>query len=330
MRPVRTGTARPPGAEPDTQPPPAGGAEDTAAAPAAPAAQVAQAAQATEPVWHRLSPWIVPAALLRMLVRLAPAAAGWWFFNTGNDVARYTVIALAVLMVLSPANQALNYLKVRYRLSAEELHHTTGLLVRRSNRMPLHRIRAVEITAPLSNRLFGLTVLRVGTGGNSFTGEGTVVLDGLPRDRALALRAELVRRGAPDATSSVDATVAEISGEPVQTLRWRWIVYHMIGASLIAGPVSLIGTTYGLVSLVGREEWVGDQVGSLLDRVPWGAWAVVSVLLVIIVGLGAGALTFTEAWWKYRLVREPGGRFLATRGLLTTRSFTADQDRLRG
>src|SRR5690606_41487272 len=42
----------------------------------------------------------------------------------------------------------------------------------------LHRIRTVDITAPLSNRLLGLAVLRVGTGGNSFTREGTVALDG--------------------------------------------------------------------------------------------------------------------------------------------------------
>src|SRR5690606_42080898 len=50
---------------------------------------------------------IVPAALARMLVRLVPAAAGWWFFNTDNDLARWTVVALAVLAVVSPLNQAL-------------------------------------------------------------------------------------------------------------------------------------------------------------------------------------------------------------------------------
>ena len=35
-------------------------------------------------------------------------------------------------------------------------------------------------------------------------------------------------------------------------------------------------------------------------------------------------------WWRYRLVREPGGTFVATRGLFTTRSFTADRARMRG
>lgn len=281
--------------------------------------------------WQRLDPRIVPAALLRILPRLVPAAAGWWFFTTDNVATRTTVITLAVLAVLSPLARALSYVTVRYRLVDDELQHTTGLLVRRTNRVPLHRIRTVDITAPLSNRVFRLTVLRVGTGGNAVLGEGTVVLDGLPRAAALHLRAELARQAGPDVTSQVAPTVREdADGAVVQTLRRRWVVYAMVGTSLIAGPLSLVGFGYGAVSLVGREEWVGDQLAALLDRVPWGLWAVVSAVLVVLVGLAAGALTFTEAWWGYRLVREPGGRFLATRGLLTTRSFTADQDRLRG
>lgn len=280
--------------------------------------------------WQRLSLRIVPAALLRMLVRLVPAAAGWWFFNTDNDVARWTVVALTVLAVVNPLNQALNYLKVRYRLTGEELQHTTGLLVRRSNRIALHRIRTVDITAPLSNRLFGLAVLRIGTGGNAMLGEGTVALDGLPRATALALRAELLRRSEQDVTSTVEPRLAQTGGEEVQTLRWRWVVYQMFGAWLVAGPLSVVGTTYGFASLLGREEWVGDQVMSLVDRVPWAAWALSTLVLAVLLGIGAGVVTFAEAWWGYRLVREPDGRFLATRGLLTTRSFTADQDRLRG
>ncbi|WP_413452447.1 PH domain-containing protein [Georgenia phoenicis] len=280
--------------------------------------------------WQRLSLRIVPAALLRMLVRLVPAAVGWWFFNTDNDVARFTVGALAALAVLNPLNQALNYLKVRYRLTGEELQHTTGLLVRRSNRIALHRIRTVDITAPLSNRLFGLAVLRVGTGGNAMLGEGTVALDGLPRASALALRAELLRRSEQDVASTADPRLADAGGEEVQTLRWRWVVYQMFGTWLFAGPLSVIGTIYGFVSLLGREEWVGEQVMGVVDRVPWGAWAAITLVLLVLLGVGAGAVAFAEAWWGYRLVREPGGRFLATRGLLTTRSFTADQDRMRG
>lgn len=284
-----------------------------------------------EPVpWQRLDPRIMLSALLRMLVRLIPAAAGWWFFNTDNDTARYTVIALAVLAVLNPLGQALRYVTVRYRLTDAELQHTSGLLIRRSNRMPLHRIRTVDITAPLSNRLLGLAVLRVGTGGNAFTGGGTLSLDGLPRATALRLRSELLRRAGPDVQSDVDPRLADVDGVELQRLRWRWVVYQMTGSWLIAGPLSIVGSIFGIVSLVGGEEWVGDRVSDFVDSVPWVTWALVTLLLAVILGMAAGAVTFAEAWWGFRLVREPRGRFLATRGLLTTRSFTADEARLRG
>src|SRR5699024_4756636 len=151
------------------------------------------------------------------------------FFNTDNDLARYTVLALAVLAVLNPLGQALTYVTVRFRLTEDELQHTSGLLVRRTHRIPLHPIRTVDLTAPLSNRIIGLAVLRVGTGGNTFTGGGSVALSGLRRAVALGLRAHLLRRAGDDVASSVDPSAAEPDGELVQPLRWRWIVFQMLG-----------------------------------------------------------------------------------------------------
>lgn len=57
--------------------------------------------------------------------------------------------------MLSPLRQALKYLTVRYRVVGDDLEHRAGVLVRTNNRVPLHRIRTVDITAPLANRLFG-------------------------------------------------------------------------------------------------------------------------------------------------------------------------------
>lgn len=301
------------------------GAEDDAESPPADCPP-----RGREVPWQRLNPRIVLAALLRALVRLVPAALGWLIFNTDNDVARYTVYALAALAVLSPLNQALTYLKVRYRLIGNELQHTTGLLVRKSHRVPVHRIRAVDITAPLSSRLFGLAVLQVGTGGNSYTGDGTVALPGLPRGAALQIRSELLRGAGPEVTSSIDPHLTDDDADIVQQLQWRWIVYSIFGGWLIGGPVTVIGSVFGMVSLVGGEEWVGDRLSAFIDQVPWGAWAAATLVLAVVIGAVAGAVVFAEAWWGYRLVRESGGRFQATRGLLTTRSFTADQERLRG
>jgi putative membrane protein len=41
-------------------------------------------------------------------------------------------------------------------------------------------------------------------------------------------------------------------------------------------------------------------------------------------------LIFVEAWWGFRLVREPGGTLRIRRGLLTARSVSLEERRLRG
>ncbi|MDQ3763529.1 MAG: PH domain-containing protein, partial [Actinomycetota bacterium] len=48
------------------------------------------------------------------------------------------------------------------------------------------------------------------------------------------------------------------------------------------------------------------------------------------IALVGSVLIFVEAWWGFRLVREPGGALRIRRGLLTTRSVSLVERRLRG
>ncbi|HST42410.1 MAG TPA: PH domain-containing protein, partial [Conexibacter sp.] len=51
--------------------------------------------------------------------------------------------------------------------------------------------------------------------------------------------------------------------------------------------------------------------------------------LAVLGAIGAG-LQFAESWWDYRLTREQNGNLHSRRGLLTTRSISIEQRRLRG
>jgi putative membrane protein len=53
-------------------------------------------------------------------------------------------------------------------------------------------------------------------------------------------------------------------------------------------------------------------------------------VLVLVVALVGSVLIFVEAWWGFRLVREPGGTLRVRHGLLTTRSVSLEERRLRG
>ena len=73
---------------------------------------------------------------------------------------------------------------------------------------PVDRVRTVDLTSSLIHRLLGLTTVRIGTGTASTSDEDRIDLDGLPLDRARALRAELLRTSTAD-----DEVAAEVRAE---------------------------------------------------------------------------------------------------------------------
>ena len=279
--------------------------------------------------WERLDPRIVLAAFLGALVRLVPAAVAWWLFDQTDTAARVTVAVFAAIALVHPANEALKYWKVRYRITPTELQVRKGLAVRTANTVPLHRIRTVDITSPLIHRLLGLAVLTVGTGSNLMSDPTSgVALAGLRAPVAAALRSRLVREA--EIAEDVAAATASVSNDgTIVELRWGWIIYAMSGVWLLVGALSVGGTLFGMASAIGRGDWLTNGVAAAATALGVFA-ALVGVVVFLLVGTIAGATTFVTGWWGYRLAREPGGTFVATRGLLTTRSFTADRARMRG
>lgn len=282
-----------------------------------------------EVLWQRLDPRIVLAAFLGALVRLVPAAVAWWLFDQDDTAARVTVAVFAAIALVHPANEALKYWKVRYRITATELQVRKGLAVRTAHTVPLHRIRTVDITAPLIHRLLGLAVLTVGTGSNLMSDPTSgVALAGLRAPVAASLRSRLIREAELADDTGAPATAVPDDGTVVE-LRWGWIVYAMSGVWLLVGALSVGGTLFGMASAIGRGDWLTDGVAAAAAALGLFA-ALVGLVVFLLVGTVAGAVTFVTGWWGYRLAREPGGTFVATRGLFTTRSFTADRARMRG
>ena len=66
------------------------------------------------------------AAFLGALVRLVPAALAWWLFDQDDTAARVTVAVLAAIALVHPANEALKFWKVRYRITADRAAGAQG------------------------------------------------------------------------------------------------------------------------------------------------------------------------------------------------------------
>jgi putative membrane protein len=98
----------------------------------------------------------------------------------------------------------LSWWSMRFRLGTETLRIESGILIRRSRRIRLDRVQAVEVQQPLLGRLLGMAELAIETAGSGT--EATLAY--LRLDHAHRLRAELLER------SALAGRRAPVGGEP--------------------------------------------------------------------------------------------------------------------
>ena len=201
----------------------------------------------------------------------------------------------------------------RFRCTAERLEVEFDFVAHTRKSLPRERIRTVDLTANPLHRAFGVAALTIGTGQRE-----KLTLAPLARADAEALRAELLHRNPGEADG------------PLATLDPRWIRYAPLSFVAPALGLAAFGTLFKVADWFGAGggllKWLLDLFGELP--------LAVSVLLLLVFALVAGVVgsvgLFAEMWWNHRLDREPGGTLRVRRGLLTTRSVTLEERRLRG
>nr|WP_260407632.1 PH domain-containing protein [Planomonospora venezuelensis] len=206
----------------------------------------------------------------------------------------------------------------RYRVTAERVELRSGLVLRRHRSVPRDRVRSIDLTADPLRRIAGLAAVRIGTGQG---GEGKgLVLDGIRREAALLLRAELLGRTAP-------------AGSAITELRPAWIRYALLSSwSLLIG-LAPFGVFFRVLDAVGvRPDEVGflGELWALVVATHPAAVAAAAVAVVLSIGLAGTLLLYVESWWDFRLTREPDRTLSVRRGLLTTRSVSLEERRLHG
>jgi putative membrane protein len=299
--------------------------------------------------WSRLSPRkllldpvkavgqaVVP--LVVALVGISQSDMRFWPF----------IVPVAILgpLVLG----ALPWLTTHYRLTDTQIQVRRGVLNKSTSTAPLDRVRSVDLEASLLHRVLGLQKVQVGTG----VDDDRITLDALAAADADALRTTLLRRRAapvPAATAAApegrdpldvvgpgdhqrDHPVAPAApaaeAAPLARIDWTWLRF---------APFSL-GRLVILAGAVGVLSQFGDDLPIWNEQTATSAWswitqfAVAAVVLVLAVGGLAAWVVFSVAgyvlqWWGFRLVREHGSLHL-TSGLVTTRSITVEEAKVRG
>ncbi|AQZ64935.1 hypothetical protein BKM31_28930 [[Actinomadura] parvosata subsp. kistnae] len=275
--------------------------------------------------WRGLAARSLWASGVKSLAIVAGASAGLVRFLAGRDWPVGGVVAAcagaAVLIVAAVvAYDVLRLRATRWRLTPERLELRSGITVRQHRSIPRDRVRSVDLRADPVNRLFGLTVVKVGTGERAEDG-AELALDPLSRHDAEALRRTLLHQGEE----------AEEGGGPLAELSWAWIRYAPLSVWTFTGAAVVLGTLYKALDSFGLK---GFTTRLAVEGWAWlTARPLVTVPLVLavnlLVGVVGAALLFAESWGRYRLEREPG-RLRLRRGLLTSRSLTLEERRLRG
>ncbi|MFF3829276.1 PH domain-containing protein [Streptomyces sp. NPDC002458] len=284
------------------------------------------AADATGPPWrriHRRTVLVTALVTAGVAVGAAVPAVAGLSGRLGYPAAIGWALAGAALLIgCATAGDYVRWRRTRYRVGGERVELHTGLLLVKRRSLARERIRSVDLTAHPLQRILGLVTVRIGTGDQT-GGESTLELDPVARAEGERLRRDLLDRALHEAPGTHrDGELARFD--------LRWIRY---------APVSFVAPMLGGAAVGGVlqiSDWVGAQ-GEVID---WVAdrfrdtplvWAIVVLVLAALVSGVVGALgLWAEMWWNYRLEREPGGTLRVRRGLLTSRSLSVEERRLRG
>ncbi|MFE2159878.1 PH domain-containing protein [Streptomyces lydicus] len=173
----------------------------TAAPKAAPAPHIEQ-----EPAWRRLSPRMLAVHPLHEALRFLPVVLGVFFLGRGGEKPWGLIgLALAVLIGLG------RYFTTTYRVTDDNVQVRRGLLRREVLSVPRERIRSVDVSSRVLQRVLGLQRLAIGTGRSDRHGDG-LVLDALDTAAAERLRNELLHRAEQPAQAVPEADAAQAAG----------------------------------------------------------------------------------------------------------------------
>ncbi|WP_310721430.1 PH domain-containing protein [Streptomyces lydicus] len=175
-----------------------------------------------ETAWRRLSPRMLAVHPLHEALRFLPVVLG--VFVLGRDGEKpWGLIGFALALVVGLGR----YFATMYRVTAYHVQVRRGLLRREVLSVPLDRIRSVDVSARVLQRVLGLRRLAIGTGRSNRHGEG-LVLDALDIAAAEQLRNELLHRtgqpaqaDAPRAGAVLDAGAGVPRPRPAKEERPR-------------------------------------------------------------------------------------------------------------
>ncbi|HKN50976.1 MAG TPA: PH domain-containing protein [Amycolatopsis sp.] len=283
--------------------------------------------------WHRLDRRMLLIRPVLDLVKSLPVLAGALLLGHGEPWQWFGIVATAIAVFTGVSH----VLTSRYRITESQVEWHTGLLLRKQRAIPRDRIRTVDVTSEPKHRLFSLAAVRIGTGRHSHgkgPGKDELLLDAVTLAEAQRLRTILLHRKEVQASeNTTDGMVAPPPETLIAAVDKRWLRYAPFTLSGLAVVGAVIGTIYHFAHELHVDPVqlapVQAVVGQFSDTPVWAVLAGGAVVLLLLVTC-LSVLGYILSFWNFRLTREPAGTLHVRRGLITTRSVSIEEDRLRG
>lgn len=262
----------------------------------------------------------------------------------------WMALAAAGVAVLGAAIGLIPWWTNRFRITDRQLQYRHGVVSSNINTAPLERIRSVDLEAKLLHRLLGLRTVQIGTG----VDDDRISLNGLDAARAEELRSYLLDRrrttasapavapAAGDTSSSVDvdpmlvaSPAPEVPAAPerlLATIDWTWLRFAPFDLTRLA----VIAAAFGVIAQVAGdgllpESWWRDldDRGRALADLGLTLVAIGAIVIALLAWIIVAVIGFVLQWWGLRLTSSRGSLHM-THGLLSTRSVSVEEKRVRG
>ncbi|GAA0473727.1 membrane protein [Actinoplanes capillaceus] len=299
-----------------------------------PASESSSPAPVDDQGWRRLSVRVVWLDLVRVVISLATGYLG----IVVSDEPVWALVAGACGGLLTALLDLRRWQTTRYRITPERVEMRTGWLARKHRTVSRDRIRSVDSSARLLQRLLGLRTVHIGSGET----ESSFKLDALDHRHAALVQRELMPGSSaavlepPDPASAgpVPVPVARMAAETViARFRRSWIPLNVVSVwavFAIAGPLFALNWPLRAFGV--------DLPGLGRDLIGWdGRGPVANIALVLLIAYPLGVVATTVAFLlengNFQLVRTgtaPDTALVTRRGLLTTRTVQRTDSRMRG
>jgi putative membrane protein len=286
--------------------------------------------------WIRLNPRMLLVHPLRELIRYLPVIvlaliAGsvggepWWVY---------------VLSGFGIVVGVLRWFTTSYRITDTQVQIKRGILNRQLLSVPRDRIRSVDVDSTILHRIFGLSVVKVGTGASH--GIDELEFNAMRAADVPAFRTEMLshvpRNAGPttDGTDAADAAAMDAAQVPNHNFsRWRpsWVRYAPFTlsgvASIIVVVFFVLQTQFFENGLLTRIPFVEHELAQIehLPTLTLLAW---SVGILVVAASAVAIVRYLLSYSRFSISRVDRSTLHITHGLLHTRQVTLDERRLRG